>query len=88
MGLTKAAAWDCAPLRIHVNALCPGYAATSMTKPVWDNSELKAMVERMHPFRGLGTAEDQAKAAVFLASDDAQWVTGVGLPVDGGYSCM
>ncbi|KAI8941508.1 hypothetical protein NX059_002724 [Plenodomus lindquistii] len=48
----------------------------------------KSAVEAQHPFRGLGTPQDIAKAAVFLASEDASWVTGVGLPVDGGYSSM
>ncbi|KAF2109836.1 short-chain dehydrogenase/reductase-like protein [Lophiotrema nucula] len=88
MGLTKAAAWDCAKFRIHVNAICPGYTATSMTSGIWDREERRAQLEKMHPFRGLGEAEDLARAAVFLASEDARWVTGVGLPVDGGYSCM
>lgn len=39
----------------------------------------------LHPFGGVGTPEDIAKAAVMLASDDASWITGVNLPVDGGY---
>lgn len=38
-----------------------------------------------HPFGGIGKPEDIAKVAVFLASDDAAWVTGIPLPVDGGY---
>jgi NAD(P)-dependent dehydrogenase (short-subunit alcohol dehydrogenase family) len=88
MGITKAAACDCAPLRIHVNALCPGYTATSMTKVFLDKPEIKSRLESMHPFRGLGEAEDLAKAAVFLASEDASWVSGIGLPVDGGYSSI
>jgi NAD(P)-dependent dehydrogenase (short-subunit alcohol dehydrogenase family) len=88
MGLTKAAAWDCAPLRIHVNALCPGYTQTAFTAPIWENAELKAKIEGMHPFRGLGVPEDIARAALFLASEEASWVTGIGLPVDGGYSSM
>jgi NAD(P)-dependent dehydrogenase (short-subunit alcohol dehydrogenase family) len=88
MGITKAAACDCASLRIHVNALCPGYTATSMTKVFLDRPEIKSRLESMHPFRGLGEAEDLAKAAVFLASEDASWVSGIGLPVDGGYSSI
>ncbi|KAJ4363849.1 hypothetical protein N0V95_000918 [Ascochyta clinopodiicola] len=88
MGLTKAAAWDCAPHRIHVNALCPGYTQTAFTAPIWEDAETTARVKEMHPFRGLGTSEDIARAAVFLASEDASWVTGIGLPVDGGYSSM
>ncbi|KAF2265908.1 short-chain dehydrogenase/reductase-like protein [Lojkania enalia] len=88
LGLTKTAAWDCAECRVHVNAICPGYTATSMTSPFWDKADVREKLERMHPFRGLGEAEDIARAAVFLASEDAGWVTGVALPVDGGYSCM
>jgi NAD(P)-dependent dehydrogenase (short-subunit alcohol dehydrogenase family) len=56
-----------------------------MTKPVFDDDDFRTRLEARHPFRGLGQVEDIAKAAVFFASEDAQWVTGVGLPVDGGY---
>jgi NAD(P)-dependent dehydrogenase (short-subunit alcohol dehydrogenase family) len=86
MGLTKAAAWDCAPQRIHVNALCPGYTQSAFIHGVLGDAETKARLDTHHPFRGLGTVEDVAKAAVFLVSEDAGWVTGIGLPVDGGYS--
>ncbi|KAF2204062.1 putative short chain type dehydrogenase [Delitschia confertaspora ATCC 74209] len=77
LGLKKSAAWECAEHRIHVNAICPGYKSRPCFR-----------LEAMHPFRGLGEPEDIARAAVFLASEDASWVTGVGLPVDGGYSQM
>ena len=88
MGLTKAAAWDCAPHRIHVNALCPGYTQTAFTAPIWEDKDATSRIEGLHPFRGLGTPEDIARAAVFLASEEASWITGIGLPVDGGYSSM
>ena len=90
MGLTKAAAWDCAPHRIHVNALCPGYTQTSFIAGILtpEAQEQRAALEAQHPFRGLGTAQDIARAAVFLASEDASWVTGIGLPVDGGYTAQ
>jgi NAD(P)-dependent dehydrogenase (short-subunit alcohol dehydrogenase family) len=88
MGLTKTAALDCAPKRIHVNAVCPGYVGTGMTAVFWDNKEVTGQLSAMHPFGGLGTADDVAKAALFLASEDAGWVTGIGLPVDGGYNCI
>ena len=44
-----------------------------------------AALEKMHPLGGTGTPEQVAKIAVFLASDDVEWVTGVNLPVDGGH---
>jgi NAD(P)-dependent dehydrogenase (short-subunit alcohol dehydrogenase family) len=75
--LTKAAALDCAPERIHVNAVAPGYTESSMTGPLWNDEEAKKKLLEKHPFRGLGQPEDLAKACVFLASEDAQWVTGV-----------
>ncbi|KAH8632295.1 hypothetical protein IG631_13978 [Alternaria alternata] len=90
LGLTKAAAQDCAPYRVHVNALCPGFTATAFISGLLtpEAAEQKKIVEQRHPFGGLGTPRDVAKAAVFLASDDAAWVTGIGLPVDGGFSSM
>lgn len=90
MGLTKVAAWDCAPHRIHVNAICPGYTATSFIHGMLgpEAEQQRTAVEAQHPFRGLGTPQDIARAAVFLASEDASWVTGIGMPVDGGYSSM
>lgn len=90
MGMTKSSAMDCAPYRIHVNALCPGYTQTSFIAGLLgpEAEQFKAPIAAKHPFKGLGTPQDIARAAVFLASDDAGWVTGIGLPVDGGYSCM
>jgi NAD(P)-dependent dehydrogenase (short-subunit alcohol dehydrogenase family) len=58
---------------------------TNMTQDVFENQDIKERLGSMHAM-GLGKPEYIAKAAVFLASDDAQWVTGVGLPVDGGYN--
>ncbi|KAF2127804.1 short-chain dehydrogenase/reductase-like protein [Dothidotthia symphoricarpi CBS 119687] len=90
MGLTRSAAWDCAPHRIHVNALCPGYTQTSFLANLLTPEAAGVIkeIEAKHPFRGLGTPDDIARAAVFLASEDAAWITGIGLPVDGGYSSV
>ena len=85
IGLTKSAALDLAPHRVHVNAICPGYTRSAMTGPIWENPEATAWITAQHPFRGLGETTDIARAAVFLASEDAGWVTGIGLPVDGGF---
>lgn len=85
VNLTRAVALDCAPHRIHVNAFAPGYAETNMTTPHFGDEVIKGMLQQMHPFRGLGVVKDLAGVAVFLASEDAQWVHGVTLPVDGGF---
>ncbi|KAK4978535.1 hypothetical protein LTR66_010537 [Elasticomyces elasticus] len=83
--LTKQVALDYAPHRIHCNALCPGFLRTTMTQNLQSDPELQKEIDKAHPFGGMGSVEDVARAAVFLASDDARWVTGVPLPVDGGY---
>lgn len=76
VNMTRAAAIDCAPHRIHVNAFAPGYAETNMTIPHFSDEPTRLHMEAMHPFRGLGKPDDLAKVCVFLASDDAQWVHG------------
>ena len=45
------------------------------------------MINTLHPFKGVGTPEDVAPIAVMLASEDARWMTGNAIPVDGGYVC-
>jgi NAD(P)-dependent dehydrogenase (short-subunit alcohol dehydrogenase family) len=79
VNMTRAAAMDCAPYRIHVNAFAPGSTETNMTVPHFRDEGTRAYLQAMHPFRGLGRPEDLAKVCVFLASEDAQWVSGVGL---------
>lgn len=58
---------------------------TAMTKGNYENEETDRRMKATTPWGDWGNAADVAKAAVFLATDDAAWVTGVGLPVDGGY---
>lgn len=50
-----------------------------------EGAETLKIISERHPLGGLGVAEDLAGAAVFLASEDSNWITGVSLPVDGGY---
>lgn len=59
---------------------------SAFTAEVFEDTAMKDMANSLHPFRGLGTPDDIAPIAVFLASDDARWVTGHGLVVDGGYT--
>ena len=61
-------------------------ARTALSKALFDHPASKAGLAALHPFRGLGEADDIAKVAVFLASDDASWITGINMPVDGGYT--
>ena len=56
-----------------------------MTKINYEDEQVSSQMVSMTPWGGWGNVADVAKGAVFLASDDAAWVTGVPLPVDGGY---
>ncbi len=83
-GLTKAAALDLGPLGIRVNAILPGVIRTPMVAYIVDQYE-----ERLAsglPLGRIGEPMDVAQAAVFLASDEASWLTGIDLPVDGGHT--
>ncbi|KAJ5279994.1 NAD(P)-binding protein [Penicillium angulare] len=84
--LTRQIALDYAPHKIHANALCPGYTQTAIFKETTTNLTPWDDLNRRHPLKGPGFPDDIARMAVVLASDDASWVTGVCLPVDGGYT--
>ena len=83
--LTRTLAVECAPLRINVNALAPGYFPTAMNRASWDDPDVLARIEQIHPWPEMATSADVGAAVAFLASDAAAWITGVVLPVDGGF---
>jgi NAD(P)-dependent dehydrogenase (short-subunit alcohol dehydrogenase family) len=86
--LTRGLAVEYAPFGIRVNALCPGFVETALTQRVLRIPPLhKALVDST-ALRRLGEAEEIAKAALFLASDEASYVTGAELAVDGGMGAM
>jgi NAD(P)-dependent dehydrogenase (short-subunit alcohol dehydrogenase family) len=90
--LAKALALDYATRGIRVNALCPGIIDTPMlqefaaTRP--DPSAAWHSYETAQPIGRLGTPEECADAALWLVSDEASFITGVALPVDGGFTAM
>ena len=83
--LTKAMALDCAP-HVQVNAICPGPVRTPLTEAALSDPDARARKIAEVPAERLGLPEDMAGAAVYLASADADFVTGHALVVDGGMS--
>jgi 3-oxoacyl-[acyl-carrier protein] reductase len=82
IGLTKSMAKEFASRNINVNAIAPGYIETEMTKKI--DEKYKEKIIAMIPCGKLGTVEDVAKTAVFLASDDTSYITGAVINLDGG----
>jgi NAD(P)-dependent dehydrogenase (short-subunit alcohol dehydrogenase family) len=90
--LTKATAMDHVRDRIRINALCPGLIETPMTQPYIEHAGSKdALLEMMgswmHPM-GMGNVDQIAAGALFLASDEASYVTGSLMIIDGGYTAQ
>ena len=83
--LTKALAIELSPLGIRVNAIGPGFTATPLNAKAREDAAYMANFATRIPLGRIGTPEDIAGPAVFLASDMARYITGVTLPVDGGY---
>jgi NAD(P)-dependent dehydrogenase (short-subunit alcohol dehydrogenase family) len=84
--LTKTAALEYAAQNIRVNAICPGVIWTPMVQRLTgDDEDAKAAFVAMEPVNRLGTPEDIAAMALYLASDEAAFVTGAALPIDGGF---
>jgi NAD(P)-dependent dehydrogenase (short-subunit alcohol dehydrogenase family) len=89
VGLTRAMATYYAGRHLRVNVLCPGTIRTPMSARVSTDPALADVVARLQPLAGgPGEPEDVAEAALFLASDAARFITGVALPVDGGWTAF
>ncbi len=85
IGLTKAAALDYATSGIRVNAICPGVTRTPMVDAlIGGDKELEAMIVGVHPMGRVASPEEIAQTAVWLCSNEASFITGVALAVDGG----
>ena len=89
LGITKTAALELGPVGIRVNAVCPGVARTAMPAEAYGSGEfspeLEARYAKWNPLGRIGEPEDVAAAVAFLLSDNASWINGAVLPVDGGY---
>jgi NAD(P)-dependent dehydrogenase (short-subunit alcohol dehydrogenase family) len=85
--LAKSFSYDLAPKKIRVNSISPGYIKTPLFNARLQNDPdyLKKREERI-PLQRIGTPQDIAAAALFLSSDEASYITGIDLLVDGGYS--
>jgi NAD(P)-dependent dehydrogenase (short-subunit alcohol dehydrogenase family) len=85
--LTRCVALDCAPEGIRVNAIAPGVVDTPIQDRIKGElgyQEWRSQMEHLHPMRSIGRPKDVASAALFLCGPEADWLTGVILPVDGG----
>ena len=87
VALTKAVALELAPRGIRVNAIAPGIVETELTSRMLEKltGEQIEQIRQMHPL-GFGSVEDVASAVAYVASDEARWMTGTILTIDGGYS--
>ncbi len=86
IGLTRALAMEVGPLGIRVNAVAPGMIRTPMTEVMFQDPDDERRIRASQPLGREGRAEEVAAAILFLASDQASFVTGAILPVDGGFS--
>lgn len=86
ISLTRSIAVDYAKDGVRCNAICPGTSATNMTEEVLKVPELCEGFLAPIPLHRFGNPEDVAHAALYLASDDSSYVTGISLPVDGGWT--
>ena len=84
--LTKCWALEYAKDKIRINCICPGVVDTDMTKPFLKNQKDIEFMNNEHPLGRIGQPEEIGKAVLYFTSNDASWVTGAILTVDGGES--
>ena len=88
VNFTRAVAAELAMDGITCNAICPGYFETELTKDVLDTPRFQEFAKTHVPMQRYGKPGELDAAAVFLASEEASYVTGLIMPVDGGYTCI
>ncbi len=82
--LMKSLALEVAPKKIRVNGISPGAIATDINEDVWNDEEKRKELIKLIPYQRIGEPEDIAKVALWLGSDDSDYVTGTTIYVDGG----
>ena len=88
VNFTRAAASELAKEGITVNAICPGYFDTELTHDTLITEDFTAYMKATVPIGRYGHEGELNAGAIFLASDEASYVTGLILPIDGGYTCV
>lgn len=88
VNFTRAAAAELAKYNITVNTICPGYFYTELTTAVLDTERFQTFAKNHVPMQRYGKEGELNAGAIFLASDEASYVTGIILPIDGGYTCV
>ena len=88
VNFTRGAAAELAPLGITVNAICPGYFYTELTTETLDTEYFQAFAKSTVPMQRYGQSGELNAAAIFLGAEEASYVTGQAIAVDGGYTCV
>jgi glucose 1-dehydrogenase len=84
MLMMKSIAQEVAPYRIRVNSICPGAIRTPINRDAWETPEAYNTLLKLIPYKRIGEVDDIGRVAVFLASDDADYIHGASIFVDGG----
>jgi NAD(P)-dependent dehydrogenase (short-subunit alcohol dehydrogenase family) len=86
VGLTKSAALEFAPKGVRINAICPAIIETDMTEQMRGDEQTRAYLLSRHPVGRFGQSEEVAASVLYLCSPEAAFITGVALPLDGGFA--
>ncbi len=84
MLMMKSIAQECAPYRIRVNSICPGAIRTPINRTAWETPEAYESLMSLIPYKRIGEPEDIGRATAWLASDQADYINGASIMIDGG----